>query len=59
MKITIEIPKEFEWHFSNDKFKDSLIRLKTDAHQIAGNYEKELCDILIAAFERSVSDDSV
>lgn len=31
MKVTIEIPKEFEKHFGEDRFKDSLERLKADA----------------------------
>ena len=30
MKIAIEIPKDFERHFDNDKFQDSLQRIKAD-----------------------------
>ena len=30
MKIEIEIPKEFEEHFKQDKFKDSLERIMAD-----------------------------
>ena len=30
MKIEIEIPKEFEEHFNNDKFKDSFERIMAD-----------------------------
>ena len=41
MKIVIEIPKEFEDHFKSDCFRDYLIRVITDAHCLAGNYEKE------------------
>lgn len=30
MKIIIDIPQEFEKHFDNDRFKDSLERIKAD-----------------------------
>lgn len=51
MKIMIDIPKEFEEHYGMDRFEDSLQRLKHDAGVLAWNYEKELCDMLIAAFK--------
>lgn len=52
MKVTIDIPKEYEKHFKKDRFKDSLQRLKADAgtYCMAGKYEIELCEMLIAAF---------
>lgn len=57
MKVVIDIPKEFEQHFNEDKFKDSLLRLKTDINYglehdetISGIYEIELLDMLITAF---------
>lgn len=53
MKIEIEIPKEFEKHFEQDKFEDALCRLSTDAHLMAGNYEKETATMLIGAFKNS------
>ena len=53
-KITITIPDEFENHFDTDKFKESLERLKADANTLAGNYEKELMDMLVKAFDESV-----
>lgn len=55
MKITIEIPEEFEHHFETDKFKDSLQRLKVDAGTfcMASRYEIELCDMLIDAFSKA------
>ena len=53
MKIIIDIPKEFVWHFEQDRFADSLKRLKSDAHLLAGNYEKELMDMLIESFKNS------
>ena len=53
MKIVIEIPKEFEDHFKSDCFRDSLMRLITDAHCLAGNYEKETADMLIHSLENA------
>ena len=53
MRIEIEIPKEFEEHFKQDKFEDTLHRLNADAHLIAGNYEKETAIMLIKAFKES------
>jgi hypothetical protein len=57
MKLMIDIPKEFEQHFNEDKFKDSLLRLKTDINYglehdetISGLYEIELLNMLITAF---------
>lgn len=50
MKIIIDIPEEFESHFERDRFDESLCRLRTDAHCVAGKYEQELCDMLIEAF---------
>lgn len=53
MKIEIDIPQEFEEHFILDKFEDSLHRLSSDAHLIAGNYEQETAIMLIKAFKES------
>ena len=53
MRIEIEIPKEFEEHFKQDKFEDSLNRLYADVHLLAGNYERELAEMLIKAFRES------
>lgn len=53
MRIEIEIPKEFEEHFKQDKFEDALHRLNADAHLLAGNYEKETAIMLIKAFKES------
>lgn len=54
MKLLIEIPKEFEEHFNNDKFKDSLERIRADIKfnlenditQLSSNYEMELAEML-------------
>lgn len=57
MKITIEIPKEFEGHWKTDRFKESIERLKADIHFLAGNYEEELADMLIRAFTEATEPD--
>lgn len=61
MKITIDIPQEFEKQFDNDRFKDSLKRIITDVtdeiesdFSISGKYEIELCEMLIKAFGNGV-----
>ena len=61
MRIEIEIPKEFEKHFAEDKFKDSLERIMADIkHSLqngdflcAGKYEHETIEMLENAFENS------
>ena len=62
MKIEIDIPKEFEEHFKQDKFKDSLERIMIDLKHClyAGNclcagrrYEYETIEMLGKAFEDS------
>ena len=63
MRIEIDIPKEFEEHFNQDKFKDSLERIMADIwHSLeignclcAGNYEYETIKMLEKAFEDSKS----
>lgn len=50
MTISIEIPKEFEEHFNNDRFTDSFKRICTDiryrGYPISGLYERELIEML-------------
>ena len=53
MKLVIEIPEEFEVHFDTDRFENSLERLREDANSLAGNYEKELANMLIKAFKKA------
>lgn len=61
MRIEIEIPKEFEKHFNQDKFKDSLERVLADIeHSLkngdclcAGRYEHETIEMLKNALENS------
>jgi hypothetical protein len=54
MKLLIGIPKEFEQHFKQDAFEDSLHRLSADAHLLAGNYEQETAVMLIEAFASAI-----
>lgn len=61
MRIEIEIPKEFEGHFKQDKFKDSFERIMADIkHSLengdclcSGRYEYETIEMLERAFENS------
>ena len=61
MRIEIEIPKEFEKHFNQDKFKDSFERIIADIKRslksrdcsCAGRYEYETIEMLEKAFENS------
>ena len=59
-KITITIPDEFESHFKNDKFKDSMGRMifdlknrPADITNLAGRYEIETLEMLETALEES------
>ena len=61
MKVTIDIPQEFEGQFNSDRFRDSLKRIITDVtdeiesdFSISGKYEIELCEMLIEAFGNGV-----
>lgn len=54
MQIVINIPSAFIDHFHNDRFYDALMRLSSDAHLLAGQYEKETAAMLIKAFEKAV-----
>ena len=57
MKVLIEIPKEFEEHFNNDRFKDSFERVHADIqhHKIllSGSYEMELVQMLQNVMEKA------
>ena len=55
MKLTIEIPKEYELDWIKDGFEDALSRLSADAHLLAGNYEREIATMLILAFKETRS----
>ena len=51
----IEIPKEFEVDFKTDKFKDFFSRVISDidCKGLCENYEKEIAEMFIKAFENS------
>lgn len=63
MKITIDIPKEFEKHFNDDRFKDSLERIECDIQDdineehtipvVSALWELELINMLIGAFKNA------
>ena len=63
MRIEIDIPKEFEEHFKQDKFKDSLEKIMVDIWHLlenknclcANNYEYETIKMLEEALEYSKS----
>lgn len=50
MKVIIDIPKEYEIDFKADKFKDFFSRVIADMNCLCGNYEKEIAEMLIEAF---------
>ena len=59
-KIIITLPDEFDHHFSNDKFKDSMGRMlfdlknrPADITNLAGRYEIETLEMLETALEKS------
>ncbi len=61
MKLIIEIPKEFEEHFNNDRFEDSLERVCADIKcgleyseiKMAGLYELEFIQMLRNAMTKA------
>ena len=58
MQIVINIPKEFEEHFSQDRFEDSLARVASDIksfnfNNLAGIYEHETIIMLRKAIKEA------
>lgn len=57
MKLLIEIPKEFEEQFSDDRFKDSLERIRAEItssdNTMAGLYELEVIQMLQDAMAKA------
>ena len=55
MKIIIDIPNEFTGDYIADKFKDFFSRVVADidCKGLCGNYEKEIAEMFIKAFENS------
>lgn len=62
MKLTIEIPKEYEDDFNRDKFEDFFNRVYCDISyniythntNMCGNYEKETAEMFMHAFENAI-----
>lgn len=60
MKITIDIPREYEPDFIADKFKDFFSRIITDIDysDLCGNYEKEIAEMFLEAFDKAIIGDA-
>ena len=59
MKITIDIPREYERDFSADKFKDFFSRVIVDINcdRMCGLYEKEIAEMFLEAFDKAIVGD--
>lgn len=58
MRVTIDIPAEFEGHFAFDHFRDSLGRIAYDlrtyeGEPLSGRYEIETVEMLADALQRA------
>ena len=54
MEIKIRIPEAFVEDFKKDRFRDALMRLRQDAGELAGMYEKETAFMLSEALRGAV-----
>lgn len=56
MKLTIDIPREYERDFSADKFKDFFSRViaDIDCDGLCGFYEKETAEMFLEAFDKAI-----
>ena len=56
MKLTIDIPREYERDFIGDKFKDFFSRVIADMDYsgLCGNYEKEIAEMFLEAFDKAI-----
>lgn len=59
VKLTIDIPREYERDFIADKFKDFFSRVIADMHYsgLCGNYEKEIAEMFLEAFDKAIVGD--
>lgn len=59
MKLTIDIPREYERDFSADKFKDFFSRViaDIDCDGLCGNCEKEIAEMFLEAFDKAIVGD--
>lgn len=55
MKLTINIPREYESDFIGDEFKDFFSRIiaNINCNGMCGNYEKEITEMFIKAFDNT------
>lgn len=55
MKVIIDIPKDFTGNYIADKFKDFFSRViaDIDCKGMCGNYEKEIAEMFLKAFDDS------
>ena len=60
MKLTIDIPGEYERDFIGDKFKDFFSRIIADinCNGLCGNYEKEIAEMFLEAFDKAIIGDT-
>lgn len=59
MRVVIDIPKDFARDYSADKFKDFFSRVIADIDNgslLCGNYEKEIAEMFLKAFNDSFVD---
>lgn len=56
MKLTIDIPREYERDFIADKFKNFFSRVVADidCDGLCGNYEKEIAEMFLKAFDKAI-----
>lgn len=59
MKVIIDIPKDFTGDYIADKFKDFFSRVIADIDNkgLCGNYEKEIAEMFLEAFDGSEEKD--
>lgn len=60
VKLTIDIPRGYERDFISDKFKDFFSRVIADINYdgLCGNYEKEIAEMFLDAFDKAVVGDA-
>lgn len=59
VKLIIDVPREYEQDFIADKFKDFFSRVIADINcdGICGNYEKEIAEMFLNAFNNAIVGD--
>lgn len=59
MKLTIDIPREYERDFIADKFKDFFSRVIADMDNdgMCGNCEKEIAEMFLGSFDKAIVGD--